>query len=85
MKYLVIILLLTGCCKICDPVIIPKPLACPPPPVIIKPVLSIYFLKKPVTASEVIAAYVNDLDAMLNYSKLLEGILQGYKEGSEVK
>jgi hypothetical protein len=85
MKYLVIILLLSGCCKVCDPVIIPTPIACPPPPVIIPPELSIYSLKKPATGSEIITAFVNDLDAMIIYSKLLEGVILGYKKGSEVK
>lgn len=79
MRYLILCLLLSGCCSICPPKIVYVAAECPAPSMLPPtPNSTINDLSNSASAKEIIEAYVIDLETWQTHAYKLENILNAY-------
>lgn len=84
MKYLVLLLLLSGCCSFCPPKIVYVAAECPKPSALpATPDYIVDDLEDTATGKETIEAFVLDLETCQNHAGQLENLLNAY--GAEYK
>lgn len=79
MRYLILLLLLSGCCSLCPPKIVYVAAECPAPSQLpASPNYDTDELSETATAKETIEAYVLDLEVCQSHAEQLENILNAY-------
>lgn len=75
-----LLLLLPACSHVPRTVEIPVAVPCPSPPPVVRPELPIDSLTERSTAPEIVRAYVITVQKLIDYSRELETVLDGYRQ-----
>lgn len=76
-------LLVTGCTHVPRTVEVPVALPCPPPPPVVRPTLPIDSLTGTSASSDIVRAYVVTVQKLIDYTRELETLLDGYRRDHE--